>query len=125
MSRRTPRAFRTGKRRAKKRVLIANPDRYIASDLARLVKGESGLIGKFLSVPGAPPGHSREARLSARETQIFESTGDGLAPAQIARKMKLSVKTVECYRQRIREKLGLKNAAEMRLAAVAWMRTNG
>src|SRR5436309_1850388 len=45
MSEGNPQASRTAKGRAKKRVLVASPDRYVASDLARLIKRESGLIG--------------------------------------------------------------------------------
>ena len=83
------------------------------------------VLGKSLALPGAMPGNSSCELLSARELQIYELTGDGLSRTEIAARIKLSVKTVESYRQRIRVKLGFKNARELRQAAVAWMRKLG
>jgi DNA-binding NarL/FixJ family response regulator len=59
-------------------------------------------------------------RLSEREMQVFELIGVGSTPAQIAAIMDVEVTTVDTYRSRIREKLSLKGAAELRHEAIRW-----
>jgi DNA-binding NarL/FixJ family response regulator len=51
--------------------------------------------------------------LSNRELEIFRLIGSGLARGDVAQQLHLSVKTFEAHRARIRQKLGLKNAAEL------------
>ncbi len=51
--------------------------------------------------------------LSDRELQVFRLIGRGYKPSKIAQSMHLSVKTVETYRMRIREKLNLADADEL------------
>ncbi len=60
-------------------------------------------------------------RLSNRELQVLERIGNGLGTAEIATRMNLSVKTVETYRQRIRQKLSLKNGAALASFASQWV----
>jgi DNA-binding CsgD family transcriptional regulator len=55
--------------------------------------------------------------LSNRELEIFRLIGAGLARGDVAQQLHLSVKTFEAHRARIREKLGLKNAAELFIMA--------
>ena len=59
-------------------------------------------------------------RLSERELQVFELIGIGSTPAQIAAIMDVEVTTVDTYRSRIREKLNLKGAKELRSEAIHW-----
>jgi DNA-binding NarL/FixJ family response regulator len=60
------------------------------------------------------------ARLSERELQVFELIGTGSTPAQIAAIMDVEVTTVDTYRSRIKEKLNLKGANELRHEAIRW-----
>jgi DNA-binding NarL/FixJ family response regulator len=60
------------------------------------------------------------ARLSERELQVFELIGIGSTPAQIAAIMDVEVSTVDTYRSRIKEKLSLKGANELRHEAIRW-----
>lgn len=60
------------------------------------------------------------ARLSERERQVFELIGIGSTPAQIAAIMDVEVSTVDTYRSRIKEKLSLKGANELRHEAIRW-----
>jgi DNA-binding NarL/FixJ family response regulator len=60
-------------------------------------------------------------RLSNRELQVLELIGNGMGTAEIAQRMNLSVKTVETYRQRIRQKLSLKNGAALASFASQWV----
>lgn len=58
--------------------------------------------------------------LADRELQVFELTGRGLNTRQISQRLHIGVKTVETYRARIREKLKLKEPAELLKHAIAW-----
>jgi DNA-binding NarL/FixJ family response regulator len=58
--------------------------------------------------------------LSERELQVFELIGIGSTPAQIAEIMDVEVSTVDTYRSRIKEKLSLKSANELRHEAIRW-----
>ena len=60
------------------------------------------------------------AVLSDRELQVFEMVGRGLSASQIADSMALSVKTIETYRARIKDKLGLENARDLLRHASRW-----
>ena len=59
--------------------------------------------------------------LSDRELEVFELTGHGMATRDIAERLHLSVKTVESYRARIKNKLDLKNATELIQHAIQWV----
>ena len=63
--------------------------------------------------------------LSDRELEVFELTGRGRSTREIAEKLYLSIKTVESYRARIKEKLNLNNAAELMQHAVNWVEGEG
>jgi DNA-binding NarL/FixJ family response regulator len=58
--------------------------------------------------------------LSDRELEVFRQIGRGAKTKQIAASLHLSVKTIETYRIRIREKLGLKTGAELSHHAILW-----
>jgi DNA-binding NarL/FixJ family response regulator len=76
----------------------------------------------------AKPGETRagvEDLLSERELRVFELTGDGLTPHQIAARLNIGVKTVETYRGRIRTKLGLGDGSELLRLAIAWTHEAG
>jgi len=61
--------------------------------------------------------------LSDREIEVFELIGRGIDPAAVAQRLNLGINTVATYRARIREKLGLKNAAELYQRAAIWVAT--
>lgn len=70
--------------------------------------------------PGQPPvpGKGREQRqppkeLSRREREVLRLLAQGYSNQQVADQIRVSVKTVETYRTRLREKLGLKSRAEL------------
>ncbi len=58
------------------------------------------------------PGTSRPL-LSAREQQVLELLARGYTNRQVAERLSLSVKTVETYRARLGEKLGLRTRADL------------
>jgi two-component system response regulator NreC len=51
--------------------------------------------------------------LSERERQVFDLVAQGYGSQEIAKQMLVSVKTVETYRARIVEKLGLRTRKEI------------
>jgi DNA-binding NarL/FixJ family response regulator len=64
-------------------------------------------------------------RLSDRELVVFQLFGNGYGPSQIADELKLSVKTVEGYTARIKEKLLLKDARQLVQQAILWNKLGG
>lgn len=78
-----------------------------------------------LAAGNRPFGASPMEVLSDRELEVFELTGKGLGTREIAERLHLSVKTVESYRARIKDKLSLKNAAELMQHAVQWVEGGG
>jgi DNA-binding NarL/FixJ family response regulator len=70
------------------------------------------------------PERSGTARLSDREVEVFQMIGEGLTTRQIARKLHLSISTVETHRAHIKEKLHLGNGPELIRAAVEWARSH-
>lgn len=61
--------------------------------------------------------------LADRELEIFQLIGEGLGRKQIAERLHLDVNTVETYRSRIKEKLGLKDAQELLQFAIQYNRS--
>ncbi|MCW1885155.1 response regulator transcription factor [Luteolibacter flavescens] len=64
------------------------------------------------------------SKLADRELQVFELVGKGLSTRQIADLLFLDTKTIETYRSRIKEKLGLKDGPELLQRAIAWVHRN-
>lgn len=60
-------------------------------------------------------------RLSDRELEVFRLIGRGYGAAEIGDLLNLSVKTVNAYRDHIKEKLNLESAANLRRYAVEWV----
>jgi DNA-binding NarL/FixJ family response regulator len=65
------------------------------------------------------------SQLADRELQVFELVGKGHSTRQISEMLMLDVKTIETYRARIKEKLGLKDASELLQRAIAWVHGGG
>lgn len=82
------------------------------------------MVGKLLQRM-ASTGQRIEASgvgvLADRELEVFQMIGEGCNTREIARGLNLGESTVETYRARIREKLGLRNAAELSQRATQWV----
>lgn len=61
------------------------------------------------------------ARLADRELEIFQLIGRGQGTRKIAESLNLSVKTVESYRARIKEKLQLEDGIQLLQRAMQWV----
>lgn len=62
--------------------------------------------------------------LTDRELQVLHCLGTGLSTREIAAKMRLSIKTVETYREHLKHKLNLRNAEELVYYARNWAEKN-
>jgi len=59
-------------------------------------------------------------RLTDRELEVFSLLDQGKGTRQIAEQLCLSVKTIETYRSRIKEKLNLSSGSELLQCAFQW-----
>lgn len=71
---------------------------------------------------GGPP-KSTVQKLTGRELAVFEMIGQGFGTRQISHRLALHMRTVETYRARIKEKLQLKDADELRQFAIRWFQS--
>jgi DNA-binding NarL/FixJ family response regulator len=62
--------------------------------------------------------------LADRELEVFRLIGHGVRTADIAERLHLSVKTIETYRDRIRQKLGLSDGTKLMRYATQWVLEN-
>jgi DNA-binding NarL/FixJ family response regulator len=60
-------------------------------------------------------------RLSDRELEIFALIGEGVGTREIAERLRVSPKTVETHRERIKVKLGVSTASELVARAVRFL----
>jgi DNA-binding NarL/FixJ family response regulator len=74
----------------------------------------------------AKPDASRTGieRLSDRELQVFQLIGASFSTREIAEQFNLSVKTIETHRENIKQKLQLRDAAELSRCAESWAADN-
>lgn len=106
--------------------------RKILQALDTVRRGEVYLSDKVaMSIARQATGHPRARpglridRLSDREFQVFELIGKGCSTRDIAAKLHLDIRTIETYRARIKEKLGLNNANELLQHAIHWGQIGG
>ena len=59
-------------------------------------------------------------QLSDRELEVFQLLGQGFETRRVAQVLGVSIKTVQAYCARIKEKLALANASELLREAVRW-----
>jgi len=75
-----------------------------------LSENAGGILLSQLASPEAAGSTSPLNLVSDRELVVFQLLGRGHGPSQIASELHLSVKTIEGYMERIKQKLGLSDA---------------
>jgi DNA-binding NarL/FixJ family response regulator len=60
-------------------------------------------------------------QLSDRELEVLQLIGSGMGTRTISERLSLSIKTIESYRENIKAKLGLNDAAELTSYAYKWV----
>ena len=117
------RAFRAGargyvnKRESAQRVVdavrrVLDGKLYVSEKAAEILAAQT--------VRGRTPDQPAIERLSDRELEVFEKLGQGIGTRQIAEDFCVSIKTVQAYCARIKEKLNVGSATELLRAAVRW-----
>lgn len=64
--------------------------------------------------------HAPVKKLSDRELEVFRLLGQGYETRRVAQSLNVSIKTVQAYCARIKEKLQLANASELLREAIRW-----
>jgi DNA-binding NarL/FixJ family response regulator len=80
------------------------------------------LATRLVEGPGPANGSPVEL-LSDRELEVFELLGQGIGTRQIADSLRVSLKTVQAYCARIKEKLNLTSATQLLREAIRWNET--
>lgn len=92
---------------------VASGKIYVSTEMAeRIVARMTGRA--------APDRAEPLERLTDREREVFALIGRGQGTRDIALQLALSVKTIETYQARIKEKLGLTSVRELTRAAMSW-----
>lgn len=86
---------------------VARGDVFLHPNAAKLLL--QGFKGKTTGGDEEDPA----ARLTDREREVLGYTAEGFSSAEIGKKLKISPKTVDTYRARIMEKLGLRHRSEL------------
>jgi DNA-binding NarL/FixJ family response regulator len=83
----------------------------------------SGEIGGTLKAEIQKVGTTVELlhRLSERELLVFTLLGQGVATPEIALRLSIATSTVETYRERVKQKLGLASGTALVREAVLWV----
>jgi DNA-binding NarL/FixJ family response regulator len=97
---------------------VLNGQLYISDRMSE--KMVRKLVGADSEASSSPVG-----RLSDRELEVFLLIGQGYGTRQIAKKLYLSVKTIETYRAHLKEKLNLASSTELLQYAIRWVKNEG
>ena len=98
--------------RAFDKILAGHP--YVAASALPLI------LGNFAA--GTKNSRSPDINnLSDRELEIFSFIGRGVSVSELATELHVSVKTIETHQMRMKEKLALHSAAELRQKAREWL----
>src|SRR6266568_9367384 len=99
----------------------------VLTAIRRVVEGDVYVSERFVSVMARRLGSSRRAAanspvelLSDRELEVFRLLGQGRTTSQIAEDLHLSLKTVQAYCARAKEKFGVNSLGELLRAAIRW-----
>jgi len=122
------RAFRAG---ASGYIMKENTTHEVLRAVRKVLTGDlyfservaTALVQRTLREKPAPSRNGVE-RLSDREMQVFQLLGAAYTPREIAEQFHLSRKTIETHCEKIKHKLSLHNAAELKRFARQWATEN-
>jgi two-component system response regulator NreC len=87
--------------------------RAVARDEVFLYPSATRLLLRTYRQAREPHAEGPLERLSEREREVMALTAEGYSSAEVGRKLFLSPKTVDTYRARLMQKLGLSHRAEL------------
>ena len=93
---------------------VLGGDMYLSEKMA------AGVINRFMRGEPEQPKSPLET-LSDRELEVFHMLGQGKGVRMIAEDLGVTIPTVNSFRNRIKEKLGLKSSTEVMLHAIQWV----
>ncbi|MDR3404309.1 MAG: response regulator transcription factor [Chthoniobacter sp.] len=99
--------------------------RHVLSGQVYLSEGMTATLLEKVSGRKTPSSTSGLELLADRELEVFQLIGKGHNGREIAQLLHLGETTVDTYRARIKEKLRLRNAAELYSRAAQWVHENG
>jgi DNA-binding NarL/FixJ family response regulator len=110
-------------------VMKNQPAKIVKAAISKVLGGEiflsekmsTSVLGKLLRGKIEMPVSPIE-QLSDRELEVFQMLGEGKPSRQIAEDLNLTIPTIHSFRNRIKEKLQLKNSTELMLHAMQWVR---
>jgi DNA-binding NarL/FixJ family response regulator len=118
------RAFRAG---ARGYVMKGESTSSIAAAIREVLNGRLYLSPRMQTVfaerftnGDVPDPHAPVKKLSDRELEVFRLLGAGYETRRVAQSLNVSIKTVQAYCARIKEKLQLANASELLREAIRW-----
>jgi len=79
------------------------------------------MVHKLVAGGNKEQGQSPIELLTDRELQVFQLIGQGTSTRRIAEELHLGIKTVESYRARIKEKMGIQDATQLLQQAIQWV----
>ena len=91
----------------------------LGGDMYLSEKMGSSVINRFMRGQTEQP-KSPIQTLSDRELEVFRSLGQGKGVRLISEELGVTIATVNSFRNRIKEKLGLKSSTEVMLHAIRW-----
>jgi len=111
---------------AKGYVMKRETTKSVLTAIRRVLAGDVYVSERVVTAMARRMGSSRKAavspveRLSDRELEIFRLLGQGRTTSQIAEDLQLSLKTVQAYCARAKEKFGVHSLGELLRAAIRW-----
>jgi len=118
------RAFRAG---ARGYVMKGESTSSIAAAIRDVLAGRlyvsprmQGVFSKRFGEEDLQSLHAPVKKLSDRELEVFRLLGQGYETRRVAQSLNVSIKTVQAYCARIKEKLQLANASELLREAIRW-----
>jgi len=118
------RAIRAG---ARGYVMKRETTKEVLTAIRRVLQGDVyvservvNLMARRLGSPRKAAASSPVEQLSDRELEIFRLLGQGRTTSQIASDLHLSLKTVQAYCARAKEKFGVDSLTELLRAAIRW-----
>lgn len=91
--------------------VVASGDTYVRPRVARMLAARERERAQQARTPRSAASHAMDS-LSARERSVVELTARGYGGVEIGEQLGISNKTVETYKQRIEEKLGLRHRSD-------------
>jgi DNA-binding NarL/FixJ family response regulator len=88
---------------------------YLSKQMSEHLLGKLVGAGTSTASVGSPI-----EKLSDRELEVLQHMGQGLGTSQIADKLCLSVKTIETYREHLKDKLNLTSGQSLLRYAIEW-----